>query len=57
MPTYELYKGDEFIDIGAADELAALIGVKPSTNRWYSTPAAARRNHAYCCVKIEEEAQ
>lgn len=40
---YALYRGDEMLDVGTADELAEKMGVKRDTVLWLSTPAAHRR--------------
>lgn len=34
MNIYGLYKGDTFIDVGTANEIAERQGLKPSTIRW-----------------------
>ena len=51
---YAMYQGDDFIDIGTAKELAPRLGVKESTIRWYSTPAAQKRagKNAITAVRI-----
>lgn len=41
---YALYKGDDLIDIGTAEELAAKRGVQAETIKFYATPTNARRN-------------
>lgn len=40
---FALYKGEEFIDIGTAKELAKKRNVKPEFIRYLSTPANKRR--------------
>lgn len=40
---YALYKGDKFLDIGTAEELADKFNVKPATIKWYSMPTNLRR--------------
>lgn len=40
---FALYKGEEFIDIGTAKELAKNRKVKPEFIRYLSTPANKRR--------------
>lgn len=42
--TYVVYKGDDVIATGTADECAKLLGVKPRTVRWYASPSAGRRS-------------
>ena len=56
---YALYKGDEFIAIGTAQELAKLMNVKVETITFWSTPTYHKRikNHnvATIVIKMEEE--
>lgn len=54
---YAIYKGDEFIDVGTADELAERHGVKVKTIQWMSSPAYHRRGTGdkLMVYKIEEE--
>lgn len=40
---YALYKGEQIIGMGTINELAKLTGKKPTTIRFYGTPAYARR--------------
>lgn len=40
---YALYKGDKFLDIGTAEELADKFDLKPATIEWYSMPTNLRR--------------
>ncbi len=40
---YAVYKGDVFIMIGTADQVALHLGVKPNTVRWWASPTAQRR--------------
>lgn len=53
---YALYRGDEFIDVGSAAELAERHGIKPETIRWMSTPSYHKRGSAekLMAYKIEE---
>lgn len=41
---YALYKGDELLDMGTAEEIAARRGVKPETIYYYATASQARRH-------------
>lgn len=41
--TYALYRGDELLGMGTAEELAEKLGIKRDTVLWLSTPAAHRR--------------
>lgn len=62
---FALYKGEEFIDIGTAKEIAKRRGVTPEFIKYLSTPANLKRidtrknknriSNAMICVKIEEE--
>jgi len=54
---YALYRGDEFIDVGTADELAERNGIKAATIRWMSTPAFHKRgsDEKLMAFKIEED--
>lgn len=62
---FALYKGEEFIDIGTAKELAKKRNVKPDFIRYLSTPANKRRianrknnnktSKALVSVKIDDE--
>ena len=40
---YAIYKGDKFIDIGTAKELAEKCNVKPETIEFYATPSHLKR--------------
>ena len=53
---YALYRGDEPLGVGTADELAEAMGVKRDTILWLSTPAAHRRANDKWMVayKVEE---
>ena len=60
---FALYKGDEFIDLGTAKELAKKYNLKPETIRHLSTPSHRRRiektkkavSNALISVKIDDE--
>lgn len=41
--TYALYRGDELVDIGTANELAKRRGVKPDSIRFLATPSYIKR--------------
>lgn len=50
---FALYKGDELLGLGTAEELAAEHGVEASTIRFYSTPSyKARASGANCMVAV-----
>lgn len=40
---YAIYKGDDFIMIGTADECAERLGIKADSVKWLSTGVAWRR--------------
>nr|DAO77422.1 MAG TPA: Protein of unknown function (DUF658) [Caudoviricetes sp.] len=40
---YVLYKGEEIVGIGTADELSRRLGLRPQTIRSYSSPSHMRR--------------
>lgn len=44
--TYVLYRGDELLDIGTADELAERRGVTTDTIRFYATKTYQSRGMA-----------
>lgn len=54
-PEYALYKGDKFIEIGTAKELAEYLGVSERTVHFYSTPTYMKRNkeNHYIVIKID----
>lgn len=56
---YALYRGDEFIAIGTAQELSKLMNVKVETITFWSTPTYHKRikNHnvATIVIKLERE--
>lgn len=57
---FALYKGDKFIDIGTARELAALIGVVPHTIKFYASPVWLARFEksgavGYITLKLDKE--
>lgn len=56
---YAIYKGDEFIDVGTANELAAQLKIKVNTIYAYMTPSRQERaktsgNMMYA-VRLEDE--
>lgn len=57
--TFALYRGDEFVDVGTAEEIAKRLGCKPDTIRFYATPSyQARlkdRDKRLIAVRIEED--
>ncbi len=62
MKEYALYKGDEFLSVGTAKEIAKEVGVKPKTVMYYGTNAykrklAKRKNskNAKILIKLEDE--
>lgn len=57
---YAIYKGDKFIDIGTAKELAEKCNVKPATIEFYATPSHLKRiekvkdkyNKGFICIRL-----
>ena len=57
---YAIYKGDKFIDIGTAKELAEKRNVKPETIEFYASPSYLKRlekvkdkyNKGFVCVRL-----
>ena len=43
VPIIAIYKGDEFIDVGTAEELAERLNRAPATILWQTSPSAHRR--------------
>lgn len=43
---YAIYKGDEFITLGTAEELSKELNVRPETIHWMSTNACKKRNNS-----------
>ena len=54
MTTYVVYRGDEVVAHGTAEECAEAMGVRPETVRWLSTPAARRRGLLTVAERVEE---
>lgn len=40
---YVVYKGDELLAFGTAEEIAKQLDVTPATVRWWSTPSSIER--------------
>lgn len=49
---YSVYKGDDLVCIGTAQECAKAIGVKVSSIQWYATPSGKR--HVEKCKRPEK---
>ncbi|KGR89418.1 hypothetical protein [Lysinibacillus odysseyi] len=43
MKEYAVYKGDELLGIGTAEELAEKFNVRPQTIRFWSAPSYQKR--------------
>ena len=43
MKIYSAYRGDEFVDVGTAEELAERLGMSVETVKWLSYPSAHKR--------------
>lgn len=54
---YALYKGDDFIDVGTAQELARKLKVTVDYIKWMTTPTAQKRNKGkrMTAIKIDIE--
>jgi len=54
---YSLYRGDDFVDVGTAEELATRHGIKESSIVHMSTPSYHRRKvgDRLLAYKLEEE--
>ena len=57
---YAVYKGDDLLAIGTAQELAKYFNVKPRTVQFWGSPANHRRNqnkygNRKIAIVIEEE--
>ena len=55
MNIYGLYKGDAFIDVGTAEEIAERQGIKPKTIRWLAACSREKEreeNGANCLVAV-----
>ena len=50
---YAIYKGDEFVAVGTASEIAEQLGIKPDTVRWWSYPSAQKRNRGNARTAIK----
>lgn len=61
LPTYALYRGDEFIDLGTADELAERLKLHRNTIKFYATKTHKERikesnyNKCLMAIRIEED--
>lgn len=52
---YALYKGDEFIDIGTAAELAEKLNCKVKTIYQYTVPAKRECKNTLLAIRIDDE--
>lgn len=54
---YALYKGDTFLELGTAKELANYLNVKESTIRFYITKTYKKRrkdsNNSFIVIKVK----
>ena len=51
---YALYKGDTFIDIGTAEELAKKLNCKVKTIYQYAMPAKRQCKNTLLAIRIED---
>lgn len=49
---YAIYKGDVFVDLGLAEELANKLGVTPKYIKYLASPAARRRSKGNQLIAI-----
>jgi len=56
---FAVYRGDEFVDVGTAEQIAKRIGCKPDTIRFYATPSYQARlkdkDNRLIAVRIDKE--
>ena len=50
--TYVVYRGDDVLGVGTADELGERLGVRPDTIRWMASPTAHKRDNG--CHMVAE---
>ena len=61
MTNYAIYRGDEFVFMGTADECAEEFNVKSQYIKWLTTATAKKRYEKYkhysgiTAVKVEED--
>lgn len=58
--TYAIYKGDEFIDLGTAEELAKRMNTSKNTIQWYAGSnrwknKKNKRNNSIIVIVIEDD--
>ena len=57
--TFAVYRGDEFVDVGTAEEIAKRLGCKADTIRFYAAPSYQARlkegSKSLIAVRIEED--
>ena len=46
---YAVYRGDKFVDMGALEYVAALVGMKKESVEWWATPSGLKRSCAAKC--------
>jgi len=54
---YALYRGEDFVDVGTANELAGRRGVKAASIRWLASPASQRRDRGQRLLAFRVEEQ
>ena len=54
---YAVYKGDTFITMGTAKEIAEKLGIKTKTIYWYMSNAGKRRikENSLIIIKVDDE--
>lgn len=54
---YALYRGDELLGVGTANELADARGVKPRTIQWLASPTARKQGCKTMAYRVEGGAE
>lgn len=56
MNIYAVYKGDKFIDVGTAEEIAEKLKIKKRQVYWYASAEQwKKKKHRLDIFKLEEE--
>ena len=55
MKEYAVYKGDEFLAIGTAEELAEKFNVRPRTVKDWSCPSYYKRGGRKIAILLEDD--
>lgn len=52
MIVYVLYRDDDVLGVGTAEELARLMGVRPETIRFYASNCSKQRNKKLVAERV-----